>query len=496
MKKIYSDFSGGLSNNNRLALENQFDVGRDIDIHRDYGYLRPGYAGTALTGVNQLAGLVVDFAVKPVAVAPSTPAIYAIEQTKLHHITLASDTITSTGGSYPHSLPDGKDGLGVFFYDCTADRNMVYYVLENNIGQDSGGSFDDDWLSTVPANGATLNAAAPHPYLIWNNYFWIGNYNKIGRFDGETGAEGTWTAAALTLPLNWQITALFETRNYIGICVRLAYEDITPILTLSRYRTQSFVVFWDGVSSVLNYIIPISDNKITSAFNDNGTVYLFTENKDLAGAVHILQESGSKKLRRLRTDVGGTTVNLTAPKLHAVESYDNKILIGGGNYDLTMAFGQLEEGTPFAFFQPFSNTSTSGGIIGAIKVVDTDKVYISSQVSATYTIKKYTSGNAASVYKGNYTDLGQKCVLNYVEVYFKPLVASDSITLTVDTDYGTSNTPQQNSGVISYTLDGAVTSKKFDLGGIYCHAFRPTITWGAGGVAISKIVMDYSFLNE
>lgn len=496
MKKIYSNFSGGLSNNDKLMSDNQFAVGRDVDIHRDYGYLMPGYAGTALTNVDQLAGLVVDFAVRPILTAPSTAAIYAIEQTKLHHITPSTDTITNSGGAYPHTLPANKDGLGVFFYDCTAERNATYYVMENNIGKDTGGVFDDDWLSTVPAGGATLNSnSLYHPYLIWNNYFWVGDYNKVGRFDGETGANGTWTAASLTLPVSWQITALFPTQNYIGICVRVVYESNTPILTLSRYRTQSFVVFWDGTSSAFNYSIPISDNKITSAINDNGTVYLFTENKDLAGAVHILQNNGAKKLKRLRTDVGGSTVNLTAPNLHAVESYDNKILIGGGNYDLVMTYGQLEQETPFAFFQPFSNTSTSGGVVGAIKVVDTDKIYVSTKVATTYTIKKYTTGSSAGVYKAGYTDFGQRIRINYIKYYFKPLVSGDSITAGIDVDYGTSKTLGIGTGNISFAKDGAVTSKKF-IKQITCHAFRPTLTWVAGGTAFSKIVIDYDFLSD
>jgi len=77
------------------------------------------------------------------------------------------------------------------------------------------------------------------------------------------------------------------------------------------------------------------------------------------------------------------------------------------------------------------------------------------------------------------------------------LVASDSVTPTLDIDYGTSVTlsdPRGNA-TISYTLDGAVTSKRFNVKRD-CHAFRPAISWTAGGVSFSKIVIDYDFISD
>ena len=306
----------------------------------------------------------------------------------------------------------------------------------------------------------------------------------------STSANGTWTAAALTLPQGYSITALFETQNFIGICVWLNQESgsITP---LARYNTRAFVLLWDGVSPTYNYLIPITDNKITAAKNVNGVVMLFTEGRNLEGALHILQAEGAKKIKRLRMNLAGTIINMDAPKVHALEVYDNKLLFGVADYDLIMAYGKADEDTPPAFFQPLSNTAVSGGIVGAIKVVDTDKIYASFQVSTTYTIKKFTTGNSTSAaWKPLYADFGQKVRINYIKFYFKPLVASDSITAGIDIDYGTAVTLGIGSGNISYGNDGGITYKRFDIKRI-CHAFRPTLAWVAGGVAVSKVVVDY-----
>lgn len=494
-KKIYSDFRGGFANNDRLGQDNQFDIGRDIDIHRDLGYLKPGYLGTVLNSVSQLSSLVVDFAVKPAHTAPSTAKVYAIETTKLHQIDPSTDGISSTS-PYPYALPGGKDGKGVFFFDSTAFRNEVYFILEDNIGRLNADLPDPDWLSTVPAGGATLSADSDHPYVVWQNYFWVGNGNKLGKYDGETGANGTWTAAALLLPSNYRISALFESQNFIGICVWVAYES-SGILQLSRYRTKSFVLLWDGVSPTYNYLIPISDNKITAAENVNGVVHLWTEKRDLAGSLYILQNDGGRRVKRLQMNLAGTVINMASPKLHAIDGYDGKLLFGAGDYDLIMAYGRPDEESPVAFFQPFSNTAVSGGIVGAIKVVDTDKIYASFQVSSTYTIKKFTSGNSASAsWKPLYADFGQKVRINYIKAYFKPLATSDAITLGLELNYGKDTvTLGRGSSNISNSIEGSVTEKRFDIKRV-CHSFRPTINWVAGGVAVSKVVVDYDYVDD
>ena len=132
--------------------------------------------------------------------------------------------------------------------------------------------------------------------------------------------------------------------------------------------------------------------------------------------------------------------------------------------------------------------------IGVIKTITASQVFISyTDITNTvhYILKARTGNSTRAEYKGNYFDAGQKIRINYVKFYHKPLVSSDSVTVTIDTDYGTSNTL----GTITYSADGAVTEKKF-YKGIICHSFRPTISWTAGGVAFSKIVMDYDFISD
>jgi len=119
-----------------------------------------------------------------------------------------------------------------------------------------------------------------------------------------------------------------------------------------------------------------------------------------------------------------------------------------------------------------------------------------------YYLYKNEGNTADATYRGNYKDFGQDVQVNYVKLYFKALASGDSITPTLDVDYGTSVTLKAIKGtansVASYTADGAITSKKFvpPRGKQKCHAFRPVIATWAGAVSVSKIVIDFSYIND
>ncbi len=446
-----------------------------------------------------------------IAVYPLTGKAYAIETAKLHQIDIATNTINTTN-PWPHTLSD-TPGEGVVFYNRNIAGSYgpdILYIVDTDIGSMGAEDLTDNWLSTgsislpKPANGAGLTATKPHPYLIWQQYLWVANGYKLAKLDGATGDNGTWTAAALTLPITWIITALFPSKYHIGICV-WETDPSTPKDVNSGYRSNSYVLLWDGVSTTYNQLIPVGDNKITNAINKDGIVYLFTEKRNTAGYLLNLNDNGTERIKELKCNIGGvgtdSYVSWASPLVHASEVWDDKILFGASNYGVVMGYGGKTIGDSKALVQPFAFiANTVDSITGTLKAVATDKIYVSfkNATDTSYGIKYYSTGySTAGLFKANYTDFGQKVRVNYVKFYFKPLVTSDSITVGLDIDYGTAVTLKDNANAstITYSADGAITSKKFKVGRD-CHAFRPTITWNAGGVAISKIIIDYDFLND
>jgi hypothetical protein len=143
------------------------------------------------------------------------------------------------------------------------------------------------------------------------------------------------------------------------------------------------------------------------------------------------------------------------------------------------------------------------GDIKAIKNVSQDRVYISVANGANYSVQRYGYDQTKStnaVWKGLWTYLGRKVRINYIKYYFKPLSSGDSVTPRIELDNGgtselyTLRDPRSNS-TISYTNDGAVKSKKFNVNRD-CYAFKPCLYFDGGGVAFDRIVIDYTYIED
>ena len=525
-KQIYNDFSKGLAPYpGKVGGNGYFAEGRDVDIHRKYGYIIPGWSGTKVASSTDspyvLRRMPIDIVVDA-SDYTGTPTAYMIDaiDPKIYifsGLTSIATTHSSGAGSSENGngITTGRIGIYTYLFYITGDNIGVYGSLNTNLGS---GNWQTNWLTTggtitKPANGAALNSSNKHPYLWWNTYLWVADGNKLSRFDGQTGAAGTWIASAIALDLTWEITALFSTQNYIGIC---AWKKVGTSLTDNsyNYNTESAVFFWDGTSIAYNYKVPVDDNYIAQAYNKDGTIYLVTQGKSEGASLRKMTDQGAEKLSAFKLDIGGTKYTFQmvgrphggySQKLnsHAMDCFQNRLLMGmntqdSGNKNFIFALGSPDSNSPEGFFQPYStvDTSTASGSIGLVKQIDTGKIYVGYNNNNTYHLYIYSTGYSTNaVYKACYTDMGQKVRINYIKVYFDALVSGDSATVGIDVDYGTSHKLGIDSGNVSYGNDGAVTSKRFDKP-IICHSFRPTIKWNSGGMAVSKIVIDYDFVDD
>lgn len=486
MRAVFSNFLGGLSAlSENIGQEGAYAEARDMDPHRDPGFIMPGWTETELEDSNTgvLAGLIIG------AVADQAQSnVYAIDSSKLYEITSLVSTFTDDG-NFPHTVSTGKD---VVFYYIGANLRLLY-IQDTDIGlcNTATPTFDDDWGSTVPASAASLTSG-PHPSLEWDDgILYIGNGRYLASLDGQTGANGTLNTQALDLQSGWVITSLFPTRNYIGIC---AWKKMSGG---SAFISESRVFFWDGVSPSFNYWIPVEDNKITASKNLQGVVYLLTEGRSTNEAIlRNLTRSGDETIRNFRFDKAGTSKGYVnsdgSPNI--LGNFENRLLIGvvaGDHQNAIFSYGSRDPKYPRVIAQPYSagNDPSSGGGIGFVGSLLTGGVYASFYDDTYYYFSKFNGGASTdALFKCLYRDIGERVKINYVKFYFKTLVSGDSVTVSLDSDYGTAN----SLGTITYTGDGTITSKRFDLGGsVKCHSFRPKLDYTAGAVAFSKIVVDY-----
>lgn len=485
-KLIWDNFLGGLSvHSDNIGTPGMYAEARDMDPHRDPGFIMPGYVEAELaTSAATLAGLI-----RGAVTDPDSINVFAIDSGKLYKFTNFGVTIASDV-NWPHTVTNGED---LVFYHIGAARKLLY-IQDLDIGMSTPATpdFDDDWGSTVPADGAALTAGM-HPKIIWDDgILYIGNGRYLASLDGQTGANGTLNTQALDLELGWEITSLFPTRNYIGIC---AWRKMTGG---TSYGSESRVFFWDGHSPSFNYWIPVEDNIITASNNLNGVIYLMTEGRGLGAVIRELGELGAEQIKNLRFDKSGTVKDYynsatVATYPNVLATSQNRLIIGAvasAYQNAIFAYGSVDPKYPPILTQPYSSANTPAvGNIGFVGQLFRGYIYASFYDGTTYYWSRFVGGNSTNaIVKGLYKELPEKAKVNYVKFYFKTLVSGDSVTVSLDSDYGTSN----SLGTITYATEGAVTSKRFDKPSIKGHSIRPVLDYTAGGVAFSRVVVDYS----
>jgi len=250
---------------------------RSFDPYRNCGYASPGYNPTDLTNVS-----VID-AVQIKGVVNGAYA-YTIGGTKIHQITISSNTIT-TPTTFPytiihnaHTAISGQD-LCIYYTNIDGTRTkMLFYAFNDATDGDVGTYdfttiFDPDWMSTIPANAAVLIKTTPKRLIVGHDdILYISDGNIVKCLDGATGDNGTFNAAVLTLPKDYIITgfAKIEPRS-LAI---FAYKDQADS---SFNRGVVTVFFWNYLDADIYKSVDINDNYVNAAFEYQGTIGCFTQ---------------------------------------------------------------------------------------------------------------------------------------------------------------------------------------------------------------------------
>lgn len=500
MPKITLNQFKGLGNSDKNLSNGLFYSGQDIDLYRDPEYLVPGFLKTdiTITGQNQD---IIDIVYDPVG-----SYSYLFGNNGRIYCVASNDAIAGSFGgvSQNYAVITGlTEGKGIVLYSTQDSAWRIYFFYNGssydiakcavNTADWSGANLDADWGSST--EGAL--SAGIRDVIEFNSYAWFTNGHYIGKLD-TVAATSTINLTAFNLGDNWAANRLFKTDNYIGIFASEGSNLAGSVYpSASRATGKCRLYLWDGVSDQAYKIVDLKGIvQVHSVVNNNGNVFVFVDGGSAGHYWTVLQSNGSEyyleKIRQLKHDISGTQTTLLSPNSNStIETYKGNILFGTYNRGLIMCVGRDSLGESFQLSCPMSASIATNSRVTAIKQTSTDKLYVGYYDGTNYKFAKFTTGYATATYKAGYTDLGQKGIVKYVKFYFKPLVSGDSITVGLDTDYGTST----SLGTISYATDGAITSKRFEIKK-QCHAFRPTINWTTGGTAISKIIVDYEFVGD
>lgn len=249
-----------------------------IDVHRTPGYIMPGAYGANMTNNSVVTSVIRDASV-------NGSTAYTIGGTKLNNLTLTSDTFVNSG-SWPHTISahgghTSVDGQSTAIYYVGTTKYLFYSWNDNTDGDvgryDLSATFDDDYMSTVPASAAVLLKTVPHPMIVGDDdVLYIANGNTLIGFDGQSGASGTILPTPLTLPKDYIITSFAKLANYLVV---YAFKGAGDAGNSSYYRSESTAFFFDYTSEDPTYKFNLQGNYVNGGFSYQGTIGCFVQGR-------------------------------------------------------------------------------------------------------------------------------------------------------------------------------------------------------------------------
>lgn len=512
-KLVIDNFLGGISPSDRIGAEGSYYQGKGVmPIHPLYfGYLCPGGAMSQIASTEYICGdTEIDSANRMVYIGAATKLLqYQIIESKLTAGTLFPRTLSSTLSNHAGHASGTIHDVKIYPVGST---NYLFYSWGDGTDGDVGrveltGSLDfrDNFLSNYSSGGAVLTGASttPRPMLEWgeSGMLYIGNQRDVHQFDGQTGANGTFTSAKLSLPFGWWITSLFDAGDYIGI---VAHYYPKSTWAWVQYKGRAAVFFWDGSSPIYNKRVYISDPEVRDVVSKNGEFYLFCRDSNGIGNIRKWNGVSFVKVKNIVCNVAnGTGVDKYSRYAFskAVRQWGDMIVFAGSGLGEIFAFGSPSVGMSENLWHVanISTTTTSNGEIISECVLN-DRIIFNSyhEPTSTYRLNYIPlsgSNNSKFAYKSLYYEFPQRARINWVKAYFQPLGSGEGNDIKITTDYGKETIQLGN---ISYAEDGAVTTKKLSTGGnIICNNFRIEVDVDEGsGIKYGKFVVDYDLIEN
>jgi hypothetical protein len=313
--------------------------------------------------------------------------------------------------------------------DIALYAGKLYYSWATNIGRVNTDwtSPDEDWWTTV-AGGSALTSGKPHQMIVagTTGILSILNGSVVATWDGSTATNVAFNTKDTDITLVSQVWNLN----------RFWFAGNKPNVS-GRNRASIFI--WDGSSPSWENEIRV-DGKIGALFVKNGITFVFYQ-KNLSQGVCTLGYANGSSI----TDVANYYGSL--PEYYQVTDYEDFIIWASGTSLFAFGGGDLKVDT--RLFQ--LGSCGAGGLANPFGTPIT---------ASTTKLEKFSGYTTTSSFKTLLFDAaldGRKSMIDKVRFDFEKLATGARVDYVLRDNKGTS----LNTGTISYTTDGAVTSKIF-----------------------------------
>jgi len=372
-----------------------------------------------------------------------------------------------------HTITNADDGEDVAYYNGAAYYSYNY-TTGADVGKFDGSTYDDDFMSTVPTDGTTLQSDVPHPLLAaGNDVLYIGNGYYISSY---SATNNTFTEAALDLPDDFYTVDLEWANNRIYIAANRFWSSDNEF-SFTKANPGGSIFIWDGASPSWEY--EIKTTEITALFVKNGIVFVFRRDPDSTARYKLGYISGTQIV-----DVA--TFADKGPNYYQVTEYSNFIIWVSPESGKIYAWGAVDKSLPTLFFQlAHSDYDTKVG--GLASPFGTPM--IASYQSSKYKIAKFYDYTTDCYWKSLLFDVtgdGRKSMIDKIVFNFKKMGTGSRVDWTLRNDNGVA----LKTGTISYSGDGTAT-QKISYPKIKTENFRIELDWSNGStsnpVAIKNI---------
>ena len=485
--------------------------------YRRFGYAVPGHLPESATNESSVAATIRQGVVK------GSDTAYLLENgAKFHKLTglTGNGTIATTGG-FPHTIvpasgnsPTGLDIVKYYQLVGGVQTEYIWYSHTSdavwNIGRfDSAGpTWDDVYMTataTTPmaAGVASGGVSFPHPLVAFeNNKLYAGDRNFVHMYDGQTNV---FTAAVLTLPSDYVVTAFAKVNFYLVV---FAYKNNTSTTNLG----ESTAFFWDTFSQSFTVAKDLNDFYVSEAINYKNTVMCFT-----SGLLDDLH-SGNLRIKMYDGQMFNTITTYSSTSGQGGQSFVGLPVRGGvqtqGEDVYFNAGGKIFKLSPqgeqwklFEYYSDFTNStpgflrflrntfnlffSNAGGTGGGLRTLRQN-----FNIGAAYTKvaelefppRKRARTKAINVYYKTTTSGGRTFELHYLP---------DAVDTTIRSDHAvpaTTSSIQDTSAVERWELD-VNNSPLLPFKTMQLHLIWTAGSGSSSAPEISKIEVEFELFN-
>lgn len=450
MPLIINNFHQGQSFS-PYTSDGAFAKSQNLDVFSQLGIARINYLPTAC------AGTFLDLPVCLVRASNSTTTIYMSDDSG--NVFSANSSLTTPDFSTTYTDTTGKYIIHWKGYLLGANTTALEYWNTPNFT--TFGSA----LTSTPEHFIFESKNDGKLYICAGRYISTLEENAGQNFDPSNGATFTHTAAAFTLPENYQAIGLSEMGSYIVI----AAIPIPGTLIYTMPETYFFI--WDRANTTADNIISIPEANMTTLKSIGNRIYISGGEQ---GKIYVFSESGLEPYCQIPFDLSNNlSIEIGLYGHSSLIFWQDKFLAGVSSDDGLYPAGVygIKDKRICHEFLPTEgyDGSTKDIRIGGMLPLDNNSFMFGweNNTDGTWGIGKVsTSNNRQTSYTSYFESIfypvglrGQKKSFDKVEVQLsRPLQTGEGVRIKYRKNINDSWTTL---GTQTYTTNGAVSSLEF-----------------------------------